>query len=117
MLAAESIHGGDRKSKSRDVTLNLASLGISKMQSHRWQAAARVPEELFQKWFAETVESEKMPTSGTLIKLGKQSYRKRWAEAGGDRRPAPRRGPERPGDLFSHFRPGLSPPPRKISRP
>jgi len=34
------LHGGDRKTESRshDVTLN--DLGISKMQSHRWQTIA-----------------------------------------------------------------------------
>lgn len=32
--------GGDKKSKLRDVTSILSDLGISKIQSHRWQAMA-----------------------------------------------------------------------------
>lgn len=80
MLASQSLNGGDRKSESRDERVKLSDLGISAMQSHRWQAAARVPEEMFQQWFAETVEAGKQPTSGALIKLGKQSHRKQWAE-------------------------------------
>ena len=37
--------GGDRKSKSHDVTLKLEDIGIEKMQSSRAQKLARVDEE------------------------------------------------------------------------
>ena len=42
MLAKMESQGGDRKSKSRDVTLipSLDDLGVTKMQSHRWQREA-----------------------------------------------------------------------------
>jgi hypothetical protein len=42
MLAEMENQGGDRKSKSRDVTLipSLDELGVTKMQSHRWQREA-----------------------------------------------------------------------------
>lgn len=35
-------HGGDTKSRSHDVTLK--DVGISRMQSVRWQLEAKVPE-------------------------------------------------------------------------
>lgn len=41
------LHGGDRKSKSQDVTLNLESIGITKMQSSRWQMEAKLDEDVF----------------------------------------------------------------------
>lgn len=44
LLAEMELQGGDRKSKSRDVTLNLSDIGITKMQSSRWQLAAKLPE-------------------------------------------------------------------------
>ena len=37
--------GGDRKSKYHDDTLKLDDLGISKLQSSRWQKLANIPEE------------------------------------------------------------------------
>jgi len=37
--------GGDQKSVSRDTTLNLPSLGITRDQSSKWQRLAEVPQE------------------------------------------------------------------------
>jgi hypothetical protein len=50
--------GGDRKSKLHDETLieppTLSDLGITKSQSSRWQQEAKVPEETFEQYVAET---------------------------------------------------------------
>jgi N6-adenosine-specific RNA methylase IME4 len=54
------------------VLPRLSDLGISKMQSSRWQAEASVPSRLFNKWLAECRKSERLPTSSALIKLGRQ---------------------------------------------
>ena len=48
ILAEMEMHGGDRKSKLHDATLNLADIGIERTQSHRWQAIASIPEPDFE---------------------------------------------------------------------
>lgn len=50
--------GGDRKS-SNAVLLDLDKLGITKMQSHRWQTLARWPGEMFEQHVASTKDSSK----------------------------------------------------------
>lgn len=81
MLADMGLNGGDRKSECHDDRVKLSDLGISALQSSRWQAEARVPEEQFQLWVEETREADKQLTSGALVKLGRQqSHRKQWAE-------------------------------------
>lgn len=37
--------GGDRKSSLHDERMKLKDLGISEIQSHRWQREAELPEE------------------------------------------------------------------------
>lgn len=60
--------------------LPLEEHGISKMQSSRWQSMSRVPEEQFRLWVDETRQAGKQLTSGAVVKLGKQTHRKEWAE-------------------------------------
>ncbi len=45
--------GGDRRPLSHDV-IKLSELGISLMQSHRWQMEASIPEKTFEQFIAET---------------------------------------------------------------
>lgn len=60
----------------------LSQLGVSRMQSHRWQAEAAVPEEDFTEWMQEIRDSGKQLTSGALVKLGRAGkHRKEWAAA------------------------------------
>lgn len=56
---------------SHDVTLS--GMGISKMQSHRWQAEASVPEEEFERHVAEVKVSGKELTSAGLYRLARQT--------------------------------------------
>lgn len=80
MLAGmEKNKGTAVPTRSHDVT-TLTDLGISKMQSHRWQLEANVSEEDFERFILESRESGKQLTSGAVVKLGKQnSHRKQWA--------------------------------------
>jgi N6-adenosine-specific RNA methylase IME4 len=60
--------------------LHLPDLGISRMQSSRWQAMARVPQQQFEEFVRQTRDAGKQLTSGAVVKLGKRSHRKEWAE-------------------------------------
>lgn len=58
--------------RSHDVT-GLSDLGISKMQSHRWQTEATVDDESFEQFVRSTHESRRELTSVGLYKLGKKT--------------------------------------------
>ena len=69
--------GGDAmRARSQDVTEvlrpRLEDLGISKMQSHRWQTEASLPDEDFEKYVAETKQSGDELTSIGLYNLARQ---------------------------------------------
>ena len=74
MLAAMELHGGDRKSKSQDVTLKLDSIGITKMQSSRWQTEAKLDEDEFDEIVRECIEEKKELTQSLI--LGKAKAKK-----------------------------------------
>ncbi|GAI89017.1 unnamed protein product, partial [marine sediment metagenome] len=69
------IHPGGNQAKSHDVILS--DLGISRIQSHRWQLERSVPEEVFEKLVAETkAEAEELTSRGVLaiaLKLRRQT--------------------------------------------
>lgn len=64
--------GGDQKTKSHDVTLNLSDLGLHKMQSRRWQLAAAIPDERFEQHVAEVRDAGKELTSAGVLRLARQ---------------------------------------------
>lgn len=75
-LLAETVdHGGDRRSKSRDVTL-IGKLpeDITKMQSHRYQQAAKVPEAKFENLVESAREKGDIArlTSAAVMRLAKE---------------------------------------------
>ena len=66
MLANMEKHPG-AATRSHDVTApRLADVGISKMQSSRWQSIASIPEDVFEREIAETKANEGELTSAAL---------------------------------------------------
>jgi hypothetical protein len=72
LLSELTLRGGDRRSKHHDDRLKLDHLGISRNQSTRWQAQARVPEKIFRKHIRETCDAGRELTSAGLIRLAKR---------------------------------------------
>ncbi|MCZ7618810.1 MAG: hypothetical protein M5U32_11065 [Myxococcota bacterium] len=69
MLAETVKRGGDRKSRSPDGTLiRLRDLGVSKKESSRWQRAAAVPAEDFERCIGLAVR--KGQAEGRIAKRG-----------------------------------------------
>ena len=79
MLGETVKAGGDRRSesKSHDVTLN--DIGITKMQSSRWQSIASVPEAEFEGYIADA-GTGRVPV--VLWKPHRRPWGLTWAEGG-----------------------------------
>lgn len=69
MLADTVHHGGDRKSRSHDATLNLDAIGVNKTQSSRWQRLAAIPEDEFEQFIADAKEAGRELTTAAALKL------------------------------------------------
>lgn len=61
--------GGDRKSEYRDDTPILEDLGISRLQSSRWQQVARIPVETFERQIAEVTNAGTELTTQHFVAL------------------------------------------------
>ena len=71
LLRELRLHGGDRKSRVRRSHLKLDQLGISRVQSHRWQLEASVPDNDFEKYVRSSNDLHKELTSVGLVRLAK----------------------------------------------
>jgi len=72
LLAKMRLAGGDRRSSTATSQLRLEDLGITKHQSSRWQRAARVPPEAFERFVRETKESGGELTTTALLTLARR---------------------------------------------
>jgi hypothetical protein len=73
-------HGGDRKSSSHHENLKYADLGIDHNQSSRWQQAARIPDDAFERHLSETTAEGRQLTTNGVLRLTRKAER----EADGD---------------------------------
>jgi N6-adenosine-specific RNA methylase IME4 len=69
LLARLRLHGGNRRSQHSTVTLKLSDLGISRAQSHRWQAVAAIHDDSFRRYVHMTRESGKEITTAGLLRF------------------------------------------------
>jgi len=76
LTETEKHKGGQpsEKNRSHDVTSTLNDLGLSKMQSHRYQKEASVPERKFEQHVAETKENDLELTSTSILKLADKPH-------------------------------------------
>ncbi len=58
LLAASTMHGGDRKSSAYDRHLKLRDIGIEHHQSQRWQQIAALPEPTFETYIADALHAD-----------------------------------------------------------
>jgi hypothetical protein len=100
MLAALRLHGGRRKSKATAVTLKLSDLGVSRMQSVRWQRTAAIPNEHFEAYLREAVRLGKEITAAGLYRyVAQQPSRKKPSR----RRPSRRKAGRPPAPIPSEI--------------
>ena len=69
MLAVNAKQGRPKKKPNTMLGSSLELLGLSYMQSSRWQLVASIPQDQFEKHIAETLASDKELTSAGVRKL------------------------------------------------
>jgi hypothetical protein len=69
------LHGGDRRSKGHRVLLKLDDLGLTSQQSKRWQLAASVPDEDFEKYLRGKNQLGEEVTASGLLRIAKSLRR------------------------------------------
>jgi N6-adenosine-specific RNA methylase IME4 len=70
-----AVRGQAQIEKSHDVTFKpptLSEIGISKMESSRWQAVASVPEEDFEQVIQETKDAREELTQASILRVAKE---------------------------------------------
>jgi hypothetical protein len=72
LLAAMPLRGGDRRS-TKHALPGLAAMGVSRVQSSRWQREASVPDHRFRQYLQEAVNNEIEPTAKGLLRLAEVS--------------------------------------------
>lgn len=72
LLAATVKRGGDQSNRE---LLCLSDLGVTKIESSRWQAIATVPADEFENYIAEKVESNKEIRTSDMVRLGQRIKR------------------------------------------
>lgn len=83
LLANLCLRGGDRKSNGHRDRLKLSDLGITQSQSKRWQHAAGIPSEVFERYFRSANASGEEITTAGLIRAARPA---KTARARGRRR-------------------------------
>lgn len=66
-------HGGDRKTKSRLQDVTLKNIGVSKIESHRLQRIAEIPEAKFESILQEAEVETKKITNNMLVNIAKEA--------------------------------------------
>lgn len=74
-LAGTVNRGGDRKSKSHDVTLIGLPEEVGRMQSSRWQRVAKVDEAKFTGYIRDAREKGREPTTQGVMRMAKEKER------------------------------------------
>jgi hypothetical protein len=76
LLSKLKLWGGDRRSRLHGDTLKLEEVGLSRLQSSRWQLEGSVPEQVFEAYVVKARDEHKELTARGLIRLAK-GYRER----------------------------------------
>jgi hypothetical protein len=71
ILTALALNGGDRRSNGRRTVTRLDDLGISRMQSARWQREALVPEQEFVRFVQQANTDGRELTSSGLLRVAR----------------------------------------------
>lgn len=88
VLMELKLHGGDRKSKERQVPLTLDALGVSKNQSKRWQLVASIPDTDFEQFVKAKKDFGEEITSSGMYCLARKLRRPLDSSSGKQEQPS-----------------------------
>lgn len=75
----DSGRGGDRKSQSRDATVKISDLGVTKSQSSRWQQLADLSDEDFETKAAKAQKKAISAVDGTALEARREARKAEYA--------------------------------------